>query len=164
MYNIFKDFNVKLSNYLRQVKDIDKCKLIIYNTKDKNVDMSSDFKDYNYLNDVLEKFLKDVQDVDDKKEYYAIFILNLEKNEIVLNNIFESYSEAQDFVSSILEGTVLEYKILDYMHQMYVIQPKDTSCTANHVGEAKATNDTSNHMEKTKIGLVYSNKRGIGLF
>ena len=37
------------------------------------------FKDYNYLNYVLEKFLKDVQDVDDKKEYYAIFILNLEK-------------------------------------------------------------------------------------
>ena len=81
-----------------------------------------------------------------------------------MNNIFESYSEAQDFVSSILEGTVLEYKILDYMHQMYVIQPKDTSWTANHVGEEKATNDTSNHMEKTKIGLVYSNKRGIGLF
>lgn len=47
---------------------------------------------------------------------------------------------------------------------MYVIQPKDTSWTANHVGEEKATNDTSNHMEKTKIGLVYSNKRGIGLF
>lgn len=58
MYNIFQDFNVKLSNYLRQVKDIDKCKLIIYNTKDKNVDMSVEYAYFNY--DDSQKYIKNL--------------------------------------------------------------------------------------------------------